>query len=229
MDNKQQIALQLLLLNAFILEASEQMVLLDQAINKIPANWDAARRIAHNLKGSSRAVGIRAAERSAMQLEYMFRDFQEQDECKADCLEKAKILVSHIRYWSGENNARDLFSKEPVCLMWNCDENQNAIYQLLLQREGYQVTPSTSLENLKNSMQSHHPAVLMVVAEKNEARMEEVLDLIASDEEWQHAPVILFAASDANLPAQLEIFYSGDSIAPGALMAGLEDTREASL
>lgn len=217
--------LQQLLLDTFILEAKEQLDAFDQELASEDPDLDHLRRIAHTLKGSSRAVGMRSAERSALYLEHYYRHLIETGGSEYSP-QQVLAWAEHIRYWSEDSHARALFEKQPVALLWNTDPAQAALYASLLRREGYHTVTAATSEELKSALDSSYPPALLCVMESDLEILRSVLDCVAAHSHWAHAPALLFAP-ETELPLLMEIFCPSDRPAPGALMAGLESIREA--
>lgn len=217
--------LQQLLLDTFILEAQEQLAALGGQLAMDQPDLEQCRRIAHTLKGSSRAVGLRSVERAAWGLEQYYRD-QLENQPPSIGPEQISTWVSRIGYWSEDSHAKALFKDRPVALMWSSDASQSALYGSLLSREGYLVASTDSLEELAAIMDAHLPPALLCLVDSGQSMDTRALWLISEHPHWQHAPVLLFAAE---IPSDLsmDIHRPAAQLAPGALLAGLETIREA--
>ena len=225
MDFSNAAELQKLLLDTFILEAAEQLELLDQERSAESADLEKCRRIAHTLKGSARAVGMRSAERAALHLEHHYRS--QEEEAQQDVSEEiVGSWVERIRYWSEESHAKALFEHQPVALLWNTEQAQAALYSILLRREGYLVVSVSDLEQLAEAIASSTPPALLCIMEDSDEVVSKIFAEAMRHDEWSHAPTLLFSSYDQS-PETMEVFCPSAKPAPGALMAGLETIREA--
>jgi len=220
--------LQMLLLETYIEESREQLNLLDSELSRARTNWGVTKRISHTLKGSARAVGLRSAERAAMQMEQICRMCEDYPGDNAQAKKKVIGLANRVRYWSNESTARKLFGTQPGAIIWCRDMRQGILYKTLLDKEGYNTTPVDDLAALDQIMTQVQPAALMLILESAKEYLNSIFDIIIADPDWINAPAIVFSEKQFKQPSQVEIFIGGTSIAPGSLMVALGEIREAS-
>lgn len=213
METSTMAELQALLLDTFILESRAQVSLWDNALNA-----DDRRRIAHTLKGSARAVGLRSVERAAWSLEQYYRGEQEHDFVDS--------WITRIKYWSDEGRIRNLFQDTPVAVWLDSDHNRSLVYQSILAKEGYRARSIRGLEEIAKVQSDESLVTLVCIAEESKSSLDVILRKMEDIPAWGNAPIMVF--SDAMvLPSKLDLFCPAAKVAPGALMTGLNEIRAA--